>query len=75
MVLASAYDQEPPIFIGNGQVRLPMPGSFEFTIAGEPTDTRDALQRLRRSAANPYDEFQQFRLNGTDENGREWSLG
>ncbi len=75
MVLASAYDQEPPIFIGNGQVRLPMPGSFEFTIAGEPTDTGDALQRLRRSAANPYDVFQQFRLNGTDENGREWSLG
>jgi hypothetical protein len=75
MELISGRDWEPPVLVGRGQVILHTPNRFEFSLVGHASDSIDTFHRIRKAHDNPYETFEQFRLIGTDKDGREWALG
>jgi hypothetical protein len=69
------HDHAPPIVVGAGEVRMPTPNRFEYTLSGAPADVRHLFAAIRRLEENPYDGLARFRLTGLDEDGVDWSLG
>jgi hypothetical protein len=65
----------PPIVKGSGELRMPSLGQFEFTLTGVPENIDYAFMGILCQQRNPYDALARFRLRGTDEEGRHWSLG
>lgn len=73
--LFGGHDHQPPIFVGPGRIDILTSTSIEFTMHATPTDTGDAIRRLRSSQENPYETFEQFRLRATDYEGTKWNGG
>lgn len=75
MQLLSGHDHQPPVFVGPGRIDIRTSTHIEFTMHATPTETGEALRRLRSSQENPYETFEQFRLLATDYEGTEWNGG
>jgi len=68
-------DFSPPIVVGSGEVRMPTPNRFEYSLAGVPADLRYFFEAFREQQQNPYDNLARFRLRGVDAEGEDWALG
>jgi hypothetical protein len=69
------YDHAPLIVVGSGEITMPSPSQFGFTLTGTPDDVPYAFEQIRKQRANPYDALARFRLVGTDAEAVQWMGG
>jgi hypothetical protein len=70
-----ARDHDPPVLVGEGRISISDPARFPYTIRGRPADLAYAMDKFKHARANPYDTLAQFRIEGVDDSGAEWSGG
>jgi hypothetical protein len=70
-----AYDNEPRIVTGAGEVQLESLDRFSFRLRGNPEDIDYALSASSRYRTAPYDGLARPRLVGTDSDGVSWLGG
>jgi hypothetical protein len=75
MSLDGCNDWAGPLLVGSGELRLPDPSKFEYTLRGCPPNLANMMRWTRRAQENPYQTTAQFRLMGTDTSGIDWNLG
>ncbi len=75
MQLFSGSDHEPPIFVGPGHIDIRSSTAIDFTMFALAADGSDVFRRLVRAKENPYEIFDQFRLEATDYEGHKWAGG
>src|ERR1700730_3189498 len=75
MHILSGGGHEPPVFLGSGHIDIRSSTRIDFTMFANPSDGSNALRRLVRARANPYEILDQFRLEATDSAGTKWACG
>ncbi len=70
-----AGDDDPPIVIGTGEIRVLSTTSFGYTLHGTPSDFSHACRSLRRIEQDPYDSILRERLIVTTSDGLKLMAG
>lgn len=68
-------DHEPPVFTGPGQIEIGADTHMRFVMHATPRDGSDAFRRIIRAHNNPYNVFDQFRMEAVGYDRTEWSGG
>lgn len=68
-------DHEPPVFTGPGQIEIGADTHMRFVMHATPRDGSDAFRRIIRAQNNPYNVFDQFRMEAVGYDGTKWSGG
>lgn len=70
-----ARDHEPPIIVGEGELRIVSEREFTYEIRGAPPDLGHTLRAMNRLREDRYDGLNRFRLEMRDADGQGWSGG